>query len=996
MSRIRAIAAFAAFMAGPGGTTGALALPPPTAPTTEVEESSFLVRQISMMLEYGNQPPVEAIKRLGPETRVVAALADVLAEGSPEQRHKASIVLGGLGTPFAMLTLTVARQQETDGEVLRTMDDVLQGGACRDPRQDLGMVRDLIEAVSAARVMEAAPVLGRLASVRPEFRPDVIQALGRMGGQAAVAELEAMRSYLQDPAERSQYQEAVKTANVYRGPGGTSSVREAPPEQAYFEQVLQKLALDYSLDVGRLPTRSEPSRLIALLDNFLAHGRSESHHTVLSLLSEIEDPVTPLVLLNVMAGHGDGIVKMQAHQALLDANIPGLEADFERARQQPLSAEGLESVFSQIEVSEARHAAPYVERLLSQWPSCTKRMVECLARLDSRESVPALMKLKLDPATVTDGELHAALQTALTQLGASELLLAQEPEKAAPEKAAPEKSEKQKPGASKGKGKAKGVGKIEAPKKEKAAESIGVARKESAGKKVAVDVAKLPKAPSTKDPKSVTKGKKSKPVVEVEKIEPELVLSSTPARMKYGSIHAARMDVLRERQTDDLVLAQARANARLAELGRLPGDVAGAKGAKNGVVTAAPSAVEERPFTALFSDEELPPPSKRKGRISLGGREMPEPYLGSIEIAKDDELVPPPFEGGGLAVPSIDGLSSMLGAAPLQHPRDHRMSRVAQNLQGEISRPSVGWEKLASRTPKKILLPALDEVMQRGTMSSRIEAARILGESTDPEATLILLDHVRRHGDLPTAKSIVKALEGWRSDRVDYHAALQHPVAEEKFSMYIEDVIRQNRKDLLPYLERLLETWPEYGVPLLRAVGHLGGASSAPFVKRYIGYRPEMDAEALGALALLGVDYELNRDRLAKALPRAAEMGEECLPIYETLLHYLMAAFQKKKDPLALRPIFYIPPHGAEPYRSQAMGVLSRASKIDPKGFIAGLDGLVYTDREEFIDEFVAYLHQKDQLDDFQQAFRKAFENLDLNYKYHETATLVQDRVGTF
>jgi hypothetical protein len=157
-----------------------------------------------------------------------------------------------------------------------------------------------------------------------------------------------------------------------------------------------------------------------------------------------------------------------------------------------------------------------------------------------------------------------------------------------------------------------------------------------------------------------------------------------------------------------------------------------------------------------------------------------------------------------------------------------------------------------------------------------------------------------------------------------------------------------------------------------------------------------MDAEALGALKLMGVDYELNRDRLAKALPRAAEMGEECLPIYETILHYLLATFEKKKDPVALRPIFYIPPHGAEPYRSQAMGVLGRSFKSDMKGFVAALDGLVFTDKEEFIDEFVAYLHQKDQLDDFQQAFKQAFMNIDLNYDHHDTAQLLQDRVATF
>lgn len=964
MSRIRAIAAFAAFMAGPGGTTGALALPPPAVPTGEVEDASFLVRQISMMLEYGNRPPVEAIKRLGPETHVVAALADVLSEGSPAQRHKASVVLGGLGTPFALLTLTVARQEETDGEVLRTMDEVLQGGACRDPRQGLDTVRELIDSVSSTRVMEAAPLLGRLAQLRPEFRPDVVQALGRMGGDAAVAELEAMRNYLKDPAERSQYQEAVKTANVYRGPGGTSSVPAAPPEQAYFEQVLQKLAVDYHLDAARLPSKNEPSRLLALLDNFLAHGRSESHHTVLSMIAEIEDPVTPLLLLNVVATHSDAIVRMQAHQALLDLDLLGLEADFEKARQQPLTAEGLESIFSQIEVREARHAVPYVERLLGQWPACTKRMVESLARLDARESVPALMKLKLDPAAVTDGDLHVALQSALSQLGASDLLLAQEPEKVTPSR---EKEGSKKKSSSR----AKGVGKIEKEEKKET--------------KVTVDVARLPKAPG----KEMSKSKKAKP----EQAKPELVLSSTP-KMQYGAIHASRMDMLRERQDDELELAQARANARLAELGRGPG--APAPGATEAAKVA--PAFEERPLTALFGDEELPPPPKgRKGRIpfKVSGRGMPEPYLGSIEIAKEDEL-PSPSSFEAVGVPSIEGLGAMLGAAPIHQPRDHRMSRVAQNLQSEISRPDISWERLASRTSKKILLPALDEVMQRGTMSSRIEAARILGESTDPEATLILLDHVRRHGDLPTAKSIVKALEGWRHEKVDYHAALMHPVAEEKFAMYIEDVIRQDRKEMLPYLERLLETWPEYGVPLLRAVGHLGGASSAPFVKRYIGYRPEMDAEALGALALMGIDYELNRDRLAKALPRAAEMGEECLPIYETILHYLMASFQKRKDPLALKPIFFIPPHGTEPYRSQAMGVLGRAFKADMKGFCAALDGLIFTDREEFIDEFVAYLHQKDQVDDFQQAFRAAFTNLDLNYDHHDTAQELEKRVATF
>ena len=104
---------------------------------------------------------------------------------------------------------------------------------------------------------------------------------------------------------------------------------------------------------------------------------------------------------------------------------------------------------------------------------------------------------------------------------------------------------------------------------------------------------------------------------------------------------------------------------------------------------------------------------------------------------------------------------------------------------------------------------------------------------------------------------------------------------------------------------------------------------------------------------------------------------------------YLTRFFHNNKDPQALKPLFYISPYGAEPFRTQAMGVLSRVSRKDPRTFFASLSLLANSDRLLFIRNFTAYLHQRDLADEFLRACKKPFRNLDMGYEHYDVAMSV-------
>src|SRR5204863_3782573 len=116
-----------------------------------------------------------------------------------------------------------------------------------------------------------------------------------------------------------------------------------------------------------------------------------------------------------------------------------------------------------------------------------------------------------------------------------------------------------------------------------------------------------------------------------------------------------------------------------------------------------------------------------------------------------------------------------------------------------------------------------------------------------------------------------------------------------------------------------------------------------------LGGADEVDAEVVGALAWFGVDRDANRERLARALPRAVEMGQRGLGAFQSICFYLQQLAVKIRDPLAIKPLVYIAPHAAEPMRTQSMAVLHKIAIADPAVFVTGIAQVANADRQEII-----------------------------------------------
>lgn len=311
--------------------------------------------------------------------------------------------------------------------------------------------------------------------------------------------------------------------------------------------------------------------------------------------------------------------------------------------------------------------------------------------------------------------------------------------------------------------------------------------------------------------------------------------------------------------------------------------------------------------------------------------------------------------------------------------RSADIAAIARTLEEYLSDGTgPSWQELADVAPAEILLPALGRVLVEGRTRARLRAARVLGTSKEPLAALVLLDAIPRETDASIERALVLALKPWRQGDRRYEEALDEPVSEGWLWATLESLGRTRDSSALPVLTRLLETWPGHRLPLIRAIARIGDPSSIPTLRGLVGQSNETDAEAIGALALLGVDYAENRGRLVRALPRASERGHAGLQACRSILHYLREIALARSDAEALVPLFYVVTHGPEPSRSDAMTALHRVCAQRPQLFLTAMGMISPTDQDEFVPHLVAFVFARDTAWDFIKLWKKAFPNLDL------------------
>ena len=299
------------------------------------------------------------------------------------------------------------------------------------------------------------------------------------------------------------------------------------------------------------------------------------------------------------------------------------------------------------------------------------------------------------------------------------------------------------------------------------------------------------------------------------------------------------------------------------------------------------------------------------------------------------------------------------------------------------------FEQLTQSYPEEVVIGALARLLAKGkSATTRSRAAHLLGEAQGHVPVLVMLDEVRRTTSRAVSGAIHKVLKKWGGRGAD------EPIPEQKFLYILEKIGEEKRTDAGQYLMPLLNTWPGFRVPIVRAIARIDYRDAIPAFKTMLGGSDEVDAEVIGALAWFNVDREANRERLARALPRSAEMGEKGISAFQSILFYLHQLALRNRDPLAVKPMVYVVPHASEPFRTQAMATLHKIAVADPAVFVTGIAQVSHTDRREIIKDFVAYCYQKDFDQDLMATFHRAFRDLDLDFPHHDIAQAVMNEAS--
>jgi hypothetical protein len=294
------------------------------------------------------------------------------------------------------------------------------------------------------------------------------------------------------------------------------------------------------------------------------------------------------------------------------------------------------------------------------------------------------------------------------------------------------------------------------------------------------------------------------------------------------------------------------------------------------------------------------------------------------------------------------------------------------------------FEQLTHSYPEEVVIGALARLLARGKSATlRGRAAHLLGEAPGHIPTLIMLDEVRRTKSKAVSGAIYKQLGKFGGRGAD------EPIPESKFLYMLEKISEETRTDAGQYLMPLLNTWPGFRVPIVRAISRINYRDAIPALKTMLGGSDEVDAEIIGALAWFNVDREANRERLARALPRSAELGDKGLGAFQSILFYMHQMALRNRDPLCVKPLVYVIPHAAEPFRTQAMAILHKIAVADPAVFVTGIAQVGTYDRDEIIKDFVAYVYQKDFDQQLLDTFHRAFRDLDLDFPHHDLAQAI-------
>lgn len=344
----------------------------------------------------------------------------------------------------------------------------------------------------------------------------------------------------------------------------------------------------------------------------------------------------------------------------------------------------------------------------------------------------------------------------------------------------------------------------------------------------------------------------------------------------------------------------------------------------------------------------------------------------------------------GLLTPTLGSLSLDGSLSPSGGPHSGSMQEDLLALVREIedpvsADPRLRFRDLTVRYPEEVVVQALARILATGSTDARYQAARLLGQANGPIPTLILLDEARRGRYRSLTLVIMKALKK-KYGSMDPVC----PIDEGQLFRLLDEIAEKPPMDVLEHLIPLLSSYPEWRIPIVRTLAKIGSRQSIRPIQGLIGSSDELDAEALGALMMLGCDYELNRARLAQALPRAVELGAQGLGAFQSIVFYLREAALANNDPAAAKPLFYIVPHGNEPFRTQAMASLHKISVAAPRVFVSGLAMIAPADRDEFIPDLVAYLHQKDLEAEFMSTWHMAFRDLDLSFPYPDLVQTIE------
>ncbi|MBI4860743.1 MAG: hypothetical protein HY815_10850 [Candidatus Riflebacteria bacterium] len=402
-------------------------------------------------------------------------------------------------------------------------------------------------------------------------------------------------------------------------------------------------------------------------------------------------------------------------------------------------------------------------------------------------------------------------------------------------------------------------------------------------------------------------------------------------------------------------------------------------------------------------DEDVPPEAYASGLVRPPGlAPVSPPVLGLGSEGKVVVLGAPPATigvsaaviGAAPVLGSPDGaIAGLLGFGGPQAARlQTDLKDLADAIEDEVAHErKLAFEELAAHFPAEVVVQALARIIAKGGIVARHQAARLLGQAPGQVPRLILLEEVRRKHARTTLQGIVCALRPVGARDID------HPIAEGKLLLLLEQIAENPERNVTEHLIPLLNSYPEFRIPIVRTLARIQAKEAITPIKSLVGGSDDLEAEALGALMHLGVDYEANRERLSRALPRAAEWGQRGLGAFQTILFYLHQATMVRKDPLAVKPIFYIVPHGAEPFRSQAMGILYKIALQAPQVFVKGVAALAGADQDEFMDDLVAFLYQKDLDQQFIDSWSSTFKNLDLSFQHHDLAQrmvrMVRDKV---